>query len=152
MLNSQGWYPDGYFRNTLPVSVLSLGGNAATDEELGSELGSGGQQGGRPDYLNWLGGFTKLMELQGSFNANTDETKVTMAWAEARWMASHWQDLEVVEFFEQDEEPTEPFLRLKEQCKDRLLNLTGQSKSFFSELQQCCRNIGSVTRRQDEGV
>ncbi|KAF9130532.1 hypothetical protein BGX30_013463, partial [Mortierella sp. GBA39] len=88
--------------------MLSLG----VDE--GSGLGSGleGQQ-GRPGFLNLLDGLTKLIELRGSFNAITDETKVTMGWAEVRWMASYWPTLKVAEFFRGDEELTEPFLWLR---------------------------------------
>lgn len=52
-----------------------------------------------------------------------------MGWAEARWMSSHWQGLEVVEFFEQGEEPTEPSLWPKEQYIDRLMTFV-PSKAF----------------------
>lgn len=34
-------------------------------------------------------------------------------------------------FFEQDEELTGPFLWLKEEYKDRLKDLTGQSMAYF---------------------
>ncbi|KAG0073635.1 hypothetical protein BGZ90_011425, partial [Linnemannia elongata] len=88
--------------------MLSLEGNSESDEELGSGSGSGGQRGERPGYLNWFGVLTKLKGLGGSFSANTDGTRVTMGWAEARWMASHWQYVEAAVFFEQDEELTGP--------------------------------------------
>ncbi|KAF9082396.1 hypothetical protein BGX23_012508 [Mortierella sp. AD031] len=78
----------------------------------------------RHGYLALLGGLTKLRELRGSVYANTDETKVTMEWLEAQWMASHWPKLEVAEFFRQDEDPTEPFKWLQKQYTGRQLVLS----------------------------
>ncbi|KAF9123439.1 hypothetical protein BGW39_008970 [Mortierella sp. 14UC] len=67
-----------YRRNNFP-GMLSLG-----DEYTGG-----------PGYLDLLGGLIKLKKLQGSVLATTDQTRRTMGWPEARWMARHWPDLEV---------------------------------------------------------
>ncbi|KAF8944252.1 hypothetical protein BGZ47_004485 [Haplosporangium gracile] len=57
-----------YFNNTFSA-LLSLG------DANGS---------GRPGYLECLAGLTKLRELRGSVRTNTEDTKVTMGWSEAR--------------------------------------------------------------------
>ncbi|KAG0064203.1 hypothetical protein BGZ89_009298 [Linnemannia elongata] len=52
---------------------------------------------GRPGYLSWLGGLTKLRELRGCVQATTTETSKTMGQKELEWMLEHWPKLEVVE-------------------------------------------------------
>ncbi|KAK3847984.1 MAG: hypothetical protein J3R72DRAFT_518699 [Linnemannia gamsii] len=68
---------------------------------------------GKPGYLEYLSRSTKLRQLRGSVYANTCETKVTIGWPEARWMASHWPELEVAEFFSNEDETMEPIVWLK---------------------------------------
>ncbi|KAK5827221.1 hypothetical protein F5H01DRAFT_330987 [Linnemannia elongata] len=79
---------------------------------------------GYTGYLHLLGGLTKLKELRGSVSATTKETKYQMTWSEVRWMADHWPNLEVAEFFEADEEPREEFLWLQKQSKGAKLVLS----------------------------
>ncbi|KAF9124093.1 hypothetical protein BGX30_001110 [Mortierella sp. GBA39] len=68
---------------------------------------------GRPGYLDLLGGLTQLEEFRGSVNTNNEETKVTMGWEEARWMARCWPQLRVVAFAKDESELREPFAWLR---------------------------------------
>ncbi|KAF9093136.1 hypothetical protein BGX23_003602, partial [Mortierella sp. AD031] len=63
----------------------------------------------QPGYLQLLSGLTKLRILRGSVSATTEEISATMGWPEAQWMVTPWTGLEVAEFFDQDEDATEPF-------------------------------------------
>ncbi|KAK3831703.1 MAG: hypothetical protein JOS17DRAFT_744039 [Linnemannia elongata] len=53
----------------------------------------------RPGFLHHLSGLKRLRELHGSVSAETDETEVTMGWAEAKWMDQNWPELQQAEFF-----------------------------------------------------
>ncbi|KAG0372275.1 hypothetical protein BGX24_000466 [Mortierella sp. AD032] len=94
--------PGSYARNTL-CAMASLG-----DADGSGRLG----------YLKCLGGLTKLRHLHGNAYAKTDETKPTLGWAEARWVASHCSELEMAEFFSESEEPTESFVWLRVEPKN----------------------------------
>ncbi|KAF9931939.1 hypothetical protein FBU30_009234 [Linnemannia zychae] len=63
----------------------------------------------RPGFLDLLQGLSKLEELCGTVNTNSKETKMTMGWDEARWMARHWPRLKVAEFARSKDELREPF-------------------------------------------
>ncbi|KAF9134075.1 hypothetical protein BGW39_008148 [Mortierella sp. 14UC] len=101
-MDGQGRLRRGFYSDNTFPAMLSLGN-------------AGGS--GRPGYLECLGGLTKLQRLKGSVYANTDETKVTMGWPEARWMASHWPEMVVAELFPEGGEATAPFMWLMEQRK-----------------------------------
>ncbi|KAK5808027.1 hypothetical protein F5H01DRAFT_353122 [Linnemannia elongata] len=53
----------------------------------------------RPGYLHHLSGLKQLKELRGSISAETDETKVTMGWAEVKWIDQNWPELRKADFF-----------------------------------------------------
>lgn len=57
---------------------------------LGDELA------GRPGYLSWLSGWTKLRELRGHVQATISERSRNLSRRELEWMLAHWQKLEVV--------------------------------------------------------
>ncbi|KAF8929368.1 hypothetical protein BGZ47_001092 [Haplosporangium gracile] len=56
-------------------------------------LSLGDQSIGRPGYLSWLGGLTKLRELRGWVQATTTETSKTLGRKELEWMSTHWPAL-----------------------------------------------------------
>ncbi|KAF9156325.1 hypothetical protein BG015_005978 [Linnemannia schmuckeri] len=107
-LEGVGGVMAAYVNNTFPA-LLSLGDI---------------DRSGRPGYLECLAGLTKLRELRGSVRTNTEETKVTMGWSEAKWMATHWPNLEIAEFFGKDDKLTDPFLWLQDQSKGAKLNVS----------------------------
>ncbi|KAF9542561.1 hypothetical protein EC957_001854 [Mortierella hygrophila] len=84
------------------------------------------EQTGRPGYLDLLRGLTQLEEFRGSVNTNNEETKVTMGWEEARWMARYWPQLRVVAFAKDESELREPFAWL---LKER--DLIVDAEPFF---------------------
>jgi hypothetical protein len=69
----------------------------------------------RLGYLDLWRGLTQLKELRGSVNTNDKETRMTMGWEEARWMAKHWPELKVVAFARSVDELREPFLWLQKE-------------------------------------
>lgn len=64
---------------------------------------------GRPGFLHLLAGLSMLESLLGSVCAEVEETKVTMGWAEARWMEENWPLLRMADFFNHDDNMTAPF-------------------------------------------
>jgi hypothetical protein len=60
-------------------------------------LSLGDETTGRPGYLSWLGGLTKLKQLRGHVQTTTTETTKTVGQRELEWMVQHWPQLEVVE-------------------------------------------------------
>lgn len=63
----------------------------------------------RPAYLQHWAGLNDLRTLRGSFRADTEETKETTGWNEARFMREHWPRLEYAAFFSRTSNVTEPF-------------------------------------------
>ncbi|KAG0286028.1 hypothetical protein BGZ96_009815 [Linnemannia gamsii] len=64
---------------------------------------------GRPGFLHLLAGLKKLECLKGSVSAEVEETKVTMGWAEVRWMEENWPLLRMADFFTHNDDVTAPF-------------------------------------------
>ncbi|KAF9104655.1 hypothetical protein BGX29_001481 [Mortierella sp. GBA35] len=64
---------------------------------------------GRTGYLHLLAGLGNLKTLQGSFYADTEETKLTMDQHLCEWILEHWPRLEKAWFFPPGVTPTEPF-------------------------------------------
>ncbi|KAF9537875.1 hypothetical protein EC957_007540 [Mortierella hygrophila] len=70
---------------------------------------------GRPGFLHHLAGLTNLRVLAGSISATTEETSMTMGWAEAEWIYSNWPALEKVNFFPRNCHIRAPYKWLLEQ-------------------------------------
>ncbi|KAF9144003.1 hypothetical protein BGX30_014092 [Mortierella sp. GBA39] len=68
----------------------------------------------RPGFLHHLSGLKQLKELRGSVSAETDETKVTMGWAEAKWMDQNWPKLRQADFFKYSFNVSEEFRWLED--------------------------------------
>ncbi|KAG0277884.1 hypothetical protein BGZ96_002678 [Linnemannia gamsii] len=67
------------------------------DASFPGMLSLGDEATGRPGYLSWLSGLTKLRKLKGHVQATTTETAKTVGQRELEWMLEHWPELEVVE-------------------------------------------------------
>ncbi|KAK3831683.1 MAG: hypothetical protein JOS17DRAFT_743966 [Linnemannia elongata] len=76
--------------------------------------GGGGGRQRRPAYLQHWARLKDLRTLQGSFRADTLETKVTAGWDEVRFMREHWPRLSYANFFSRRTNVTEPFRWLEE--------------------------------------
>lgn len=67
------------------------------DASFPGMLSLGDEATGRPGYLSWLGGLTKLKKLRGHVQVTTTEATKTVGQRELEWMLEHWPELEVVE-------------------------------------------------------
>ncbi|KAG0376952.1 hypothetical protein BGX24_006959 [Mortierella sp. AD032] len=70
---------------------------------------------GRVGYLDLLSGLMKLKELRGSVYARADETEKTMSMREVVWLDHFWPELELAEFFFENEPVSMPFKWLQDQ-------------------------------------
>ncbi|KAF9126704.1 hypothetical protein BG015_004653, partial [Linnemannia schmuckeri] len=73
---------------------------------------------GRPGFLHLLAGLKKLETLEGAVDVNEEETKVTVGWAEARWMDENWPLLRMATFAMNSSHMTPPFRWLVDKRKD----------------------------------
>ncbi|KAG0077555.1 hypothetical protein BGZ90_006952 [Linnemannia elongata] len=80
--NDGMWGMDTYLRESFPA-LFSLG-----DQETG-----------RPGFLGWLSGLTKLTRLFGSMEVNDRRNSAIIRWIEARWLAEHLPSLKQAEFY-----------------------------------------------------
>ncbi|KAF9542193.1 hypothetical protein EC957_002275 [Mortierella hygrophila] len=87
-------------------------------------LSLGNTRTGRVGYLGLLSGLTKLKELRGSVYVRADETEKTMGLREIVWVDEFWPQLEVAEFFFENEPVNEPFRWLQDQRDIPLLQLS----------------------------
>ncbi|KAG0311700.1 hypothetical protein BGZ97_011685 [Linnemannia gamsii] len=78
-------------------------------------LSLGNKRTGRIGYLDLLSGLTKLKELRGSVYARADETAKTMSLREVVWFDHFWPQLELAEFFFENEPVSESFRWLQDQ-------------------------------------
>ncbi|KAG0283263.1 hypothetical protein BGZ96_012364 [Linnemannia gamsii] len=69
---------------------------------------------GRPGYLHHLSGLRKLKRLEGSFRADTEETRATMDYPELIWMDQNWPVLEYADFFRRLDHVRKPFKWLRD--------------------------------------
>ncbi|KAF9934672.1 hypothetical protein FBU30_000996 [Linnemannia zychae] len=83
----------------------------------------GNKRVGRAGYLDLLSGLSKLRELRGSFYARADETEVILGLREIVWFDHFWPQLEVGEFFFENEPVTEKFRWLQDQRESPSLQL-----------------------------
>ncbi|KAG0267201.1 hypothetical protein BGZ95_002898 [Linnemannia exigua] len=104
-LNSQGQLDEGAYDINLSFPAMLNLPDTATE-------------GGRPGYLDHLSGLKQLSWLEGSVYAGTEETKVTMGWAEARWINQNWPRLSQANFFSHQSEVREPFAWLYKRRKE----------------------------------
>ncbi|KAG0288020.1 hypothetical protein BGZ96_008139 [Linnemannia gamsii] len=86
-------------------------------------LSLGNKRTGRVGYLDLLSGLTKLKELRGSVYARTDETDKIMSLREIVWFDHYWPQLELAEFFFENEPVREPFRWLQDQKDSPSLQL-----------------------------
>ncbi|KAK3837710.1 MAG: hypothetical protein JOS17DRAFT_837385 [Linnemannia elongata] len=107
------------------VNALGESFNDTTYEHLSFPglLSLGNTRTGRVGYLDLLGGLTKLKELRGSVYARTVETEKTMSLREIVWVDQFWPQLEVAEFFSENEPVSEPFRWLQDQRDFPLLQV-----------------------------
>ncbi|OAQ32003.1 hypothetical protein K457DRAFT_153956 [Linnemannia elongata AG-77] len=73
------------------------------------------EEAGRPGYLHLLAGLKNLKTLQGSFSADTEETKLTIDQGVCTWIHQHWPRLEKIAFFSRGTTLTAPFQWLVDQ-------------------------------------
>ncbi|KAG9064693.1 hypothetical protein KI688_002952 [Linnemannia hyalina] len=73
------------------------------------------EEAGRPGYLHLLAGLKNLRTLQGSFSANTEETKLTIDQDVCTWIHQHWPRIEKIAFFSRGTTLTAPFQWLVDQ-------------------------------------
>ncbi|KAG0279730.1 hypothetical protein BGZ95_000393 [Linnemannia exigua] len=86
-------------------------------------LSLGDKRTGRIGYLDLLSGLTKLKELRGSVYARADETEKTMSLREVVWLDHFWPQLELAEFFFENEPVSMPFKWLQDQRDSSSLQL-----------------------------
>ncbi|KAG0286025.1 hypothetical protein BGZ96_009812 [Linnemannia gamsii] len=106
---------------TLGLKMITLDRHGRVDVEALGEpmsfpamLSTGDTFEGRPGYLCHLDGLSRLEILEGSVRVDTVETKLTVDWAEAKWMNKHWPLLRRAEFFSRAEHMTHPFKWLRD--------------------------------------
>ncbi|KAF9091730.1 hypothetical protein BGX23_004879 [Mortierella sp. AD031] len=88
-------------------------------------LSLGNKRTGRKGYLDLLGGLTKLKELRGSVYVRADETEKTVGLREVVWFDDHFPNLQLAEFFSDNESVSDPFKWLQDQRgKDSQLELS----------------------------
>lgn len=73
------------------------------------------EEAGHPGYLHLLAGLKNLRTLQGSFRADTEETKLTIDQNVCTWIHQHWPRLEKIAFFSRGTILTAPFQWLVDQ-------------------------------------
>lgn len=73
------------------------------------------EEAGRPGYLHLLAGLKNLRTIQGSFRADTGETKLTIDQDVCTWIHQHWPRLEKIAFFSRGTTLTAPFQWLVDQ-------------------------------------
>ncbi|KAF9133209.1 hypothetical protein BGW39_010320 [Mortierella sp. 14UC] len=87
---------DGYEQKYACSDRISLF-KENSDATFPGLLSLGNEATGRPGYLSWLSGLTKLRELRGHVQVTTTETSKTVGQKELQWMLDYWPRLEVIE-------------------------------------------------------
>ncbi|KAF9933882.1 hypothetical protein FBU30_004050 [Linnemannia zychae] len=88
-------------------------GTAYMPNTLPALMTLGDESNGRPGYLHYLAGLTKLEFIGGSMDADTEEAKATVGWAEVAWIYEHWPRLHTALIFKLPPNIENPFVWLQ---------------------------------------